>query len=357
MGIIVRRSTSNEAAPVVIQSREQNERVTLEQCEEITYAIRRFRQAKRMSLKVAHDGRVWVSLPMRGSMRDAREFVRNHLDHIRTALEHLSERRAERQSARQNSPLRLPHDGVWYDVYANYGERFHLCNDAATATMFITIPHLASAQQQSHAPAQQQPRHKSPERTERAIRANHGTNNDAAGTLHLFSDDDVDANADASSGASSSTTDAANTTHATHAANTTHTTHAAHELETRAFQYWRYTMIARANAELPARTIELARSVGEPINRVSIRDQRTLWGSCSAGRRSISLNWRSVLFPPFVRDYLILHELAHLKHQNHSDRYWQWVEQLCPNYREAEAWIAANGRAVMDITYNDSRKA
>jgi predicted metal-dependent hydrolase len=56
-----------------------------------------------------------------------------------------------------------------------------------------------------------------------------------------------------------------------------------------------------------------------------------------AGR--ISLNWRLIQMPPAVRDYIILHELMHRREMNHSARYWQEVEKVCPDYRENERWI------------------
>jgi len=93
-----------------------------------------------------------------------------------------------------------------------------------------------------------------------------------------------------------------------------------------------------AARELPARVLELAASHQCPVRRVSVRNQRSRWGSCSR-RGTISLNWRLVQTPPSVRDYLVLHELAHLKEMNHSRRFWREVERLCPGYREAERWL------------------
>ena len=93
-----------------------------------------------------------------------------------------------------------------------------------------------------------------------------------------------------------------------------------------------------AAGERAARTLELARFHGITIGRVSVRNQRSRWGSCSR-RGTISLNWRLVQTPVFVRDYIILHELAHVKEMNHSQRFWREVERLCPNYGEAERWL------------------
>jgi hypothetical protein len=100
--------------------------------------------------------------------------------------------------------------------------------------------------------------------------------------------------------------------------------------------------IRMAKVELPARTWELAAQTRMNVTKVSVRDQRSRWGSCtSAG--VISLNWRLLLTPESVRDYIICHELMHLKEMNHSDRFWTCVEQVFPAWREAEAWIKRNG--------------
>jgi predicted metal-dependent hydrolase len=93
-----------------------------------------------------------------------------------------------------------------------------------------------------------------------------------------------------------------------------------------------------AAQELPARVSELATLHQLPVRRVMVRNQRSRWGSCSR-RGTISLNWRLVQTPVFVRDYLVLHELAHLKEMNHSRRFWSEVERLCPPFREAERWL------------------
>jgi predicted metal-dependent hydrolase len=93
-----------------------------------------------------------------------------------------------------------------------------------------------------------------------------------------------------------------------------------------------------AGVELPARAWELAARACVELRRVSVRDQRSRWGSCSA-RGTVSLNWRLIQAPPAVRDYIIHHELAHLLEMNHSRRFWFHVERLCPGWREAEAWL------------------
>lgn len=93
-----------------------------------------------------------------------------------------------------------------------------------------------------------------------------------------------------------------------------------------------------AAAELPPRVHEFAAQHGIIVSRVMVRAQRTRWGSCSP-TGTISLNWRLIQTPPFVRDYIILHELAHRREMNHSGRFWKVVEEFCPEYKTAERWI------------------
>jgi predicted metal-dependent hydrolase len=101
----------------------------------------------------------------------------------------------------------------------------------------------------------------------------------------------------------------------------------------------------RAKVELPARTWELAVVTGVEIKVVTVRNQRSRWGSCSING-TISLNWRLVQTPDLVRDYIIYHELMHLREMNHSARFWARVEEVCPEWREAERWIRRNGALV-----------
>jgi predicted metal-dependent hydrolase len=94
----------------------------------------------------------------------------------------------------------------------------------------------------------------------------------------------------------------------------------------------------RARIELPARTWELAAETGTDIRQVTVRNQRSRWGSCSASG-TISLNWRLVQAPDSVRDYIIYHELMHRREMNHSRRFWHQVAQVCPGWRDAERWL------------------
>jgi predicted metal-dependent hydrolase len=97
-----------------------------------------------------------------------------------------------------------------------------------------------------------------------------------------------------------------------------------------------------AERELPVRTRELALLQGIVVHRVTVRSQKTRWGSCSA-RGTISLNWRLLQAPPFVVDYLIIHELMHRREMNHSARYWKLVARAFPDYPRAEQWLKKSG--------------
>lgn len=90
--------------------------------------------------------------------------------------------------------------------------------------------------------------------------------------------------------------------------------------------------------ELAPRVFELAAFHLLTVKRVTVRNQKSRWGSCSR-RGTISLNWRLIQTPASVRDYIILHELMHLREMNHSARFWREVESVCPDYELAERWL------------------
>jgi predicted metal-dependent hydrolase len=94
----------------------------------------------------------------------------------------------------------------------------------------------------------------------------------------------------------------------------------------------------RARRELPTRLLELAAQHGLTVSRVSVRNQRWRWGSCSPGRH-ICLNWRLVTMPDPVRDYVLIHELMHLKRLDHSPKFWKLVAAVCPEYQHARQWL------------------
>jgi predicted metal-dependent hydrolase len=94
----------------------------------------------------------------------------------------------------------------------------------------------------------------------------------------------------------------------------------------------------RAKRELPARLLDLAAKYGLSVSRVSVRNQRWRWGSCSRSGH-ICLNWRLVAMPDAVRDYVLIHELMHLKRMDHSPKFWKLVAGACPDFKAARAWL------------------
>src|SRR6185437_1646995 len=100
-----------------------------------------------------------------------------------------------------------------------------------------------------------------------------------------------------------------------------------------------------ARKDLQKASIHYAQALGVKVKRLSIRDQSSRWGSCTAAV-SLSFSWRLILAPPFVLDYLAAHEVAHLVHLNHSRRFWALTRQLAPQTERAEAWLRAHGAAL-----------
>jgi predicted metal-dependent hydrolase len=105
-------------------------------------------------------------------------------------------------------------------------------------------------------------------------------------------------------------------------------------------------LMALAKRELSERCLTLARASGYTVARVSIRNPRSRWGSCSS-TGVVMLNWRLVQMPPSVADYVIFHELAHLEQPNHSRRFWRVVARLCPQWQEAERWLRRHGKEIL----------
>ncbi|HXH61230.1 MAG TPA: SprT family zinc-dependent metalloprotease [Fimbriimonadaceae bacterium] len=78
------------------------------------------------------------------------------------------------------------------------------------------------------------------------------------------------------------------------------------------------------------------------VRRMGVRDQTSRWGSCSSAA-SVSFNWRLVMAPQAVLEYIVVHELAHILEHNHSDRFWRVVETHCPDYEACEKWLDEHG--------------
>ena len=94
---------------------------------------------------------------------------------------------------------------------------------------------------------------------------------------------------------------------------------------------------------LPSELMALAGQHGIQVARVTVRDQRSRWGACSS-KGAITLNWRLMRVPAFVREYVLLHELMHRRELNHSRRFWRLVAACCPRHREAREWLKREGK-------------
>ena len=102
---------------------------------------------------------------------------------------------------------------------------------------------------------------------------------------------------------------------------------------------------AEARRELTTRAHAKAARSGRAIARISIRDTRSRWGSCSSDG-AISLSWRLVLAPEAVLDYVVAHEVAHLTHMNHGPRFWKLAAKLTPEVEAPRRWLRRNGGAL-----------
>jgi predicted metal-dependent hydrolase len=105
----------------------------------------------------------------------------------------------------------------------------------------------------------------------------------------------------------------------------------------------RRALIRRAKVELPPRLMQLAAAHDLAVSRVSIRNQRSRWGSCGRDGH-VCLNWRLVRMPEWVGEYVMLHELMHLRRMDHSPAYWKLVAAACPEYQAARQWLRTHGR-------------
>ncbi|WPY93363.1 SprT family zinc-dependent metalloprotease [Limimaricola variabilis] len=115
---------------------------------------------------------------------------------------------------------------------------------------------------------------------------------------------------------------------------------------------------ARAMAFLKARARDVlaeavdrhAAALGRRVGRLSLRDTRSRWGSCSS-TGDIMLSWRLVMAPPAIGDYVAAHEVAHLAEMNHSAAFWAVCERLYPDHRAARDWLRRNGDALQRIDF------
>ena len=107
-------------------------------------------------------------------------------------------------------------------------------------------------------------------------------------------------------------------------------------------------LTSKAKVELPAVVKKYASLMGVSYNRITIRHQKTRWGSCTK-TGNLSFNCLILKMPETVRDYVIIHELAHRKELNHSTKFWTIVAEYCPWYKDAKQWLKENGQSLMEL--------
>ena len=105
-------------------------------------------------------------------------------------------------------------------------------------------------------------------------------------------------------------------------------------------------LMEKAKAYIPERVAHFAPIIGVSYGRITIRNQRTKWGSCSAAG-NLNFNCLLMLAPPEVLDSVVVHELCHRKHMDHSKEFYDEVLRVCPNYRQLHGWLKENGSALM----------
>ncbi|KAB0267925.1 M48 family metallopeptidase [Microvirga brassicacearum] len=102
---------------------------------------------------------------------------------------------------------------------------------------------------------------------------------------------------------------------------------------------------AEAKRDFAASVKHHTAALGIPAKRITVRDTKSRWGSCSANG-ALNFSWRLIMAPAFVLDYLAAHEVAHLRELNHSHRFWKLTHQLCPRTEDAEKWLKTYGSAL-----------
>ena len=106
-------------------------------------------------------------------------------------------------------------------------------------------------------------------------------------------------------------------------------------------------LAAQAMKLIPQKVRYYAPIIGVTYGRITIRNQRTRWGSCS-GKGNLNFNCLLLLMPEEVLDYVVVHKLCHRKEMNHSARFWEEVEKILPDYRQRRKWLKDNGGRIMD---------
>ena len=110
----------------------------------------------------------------------------------------------------------------------------------------------------------------------------------------------------------------------------------------------RNVYIRKAKETITKRASYFARLMGVSYRNITIREQKTRWGSCSS-EKNLNFNWKLILAPPEVLDYVVVHELCHRLEMNHSPRFWAQVERVLPDYKVSRKWLREHGNELMDL--------
>ena len=110
---------------------------------------------------------------------------------------------------------------------------------------------------------------------------------------------------------------------------------------------------ALARERLVAASEKYARALGRDFGKITLRDTRSRWGSCSEVG-NLMYSWRLILAPPEVLDYVAAHEVAHLAHMDHSKAFWAVVETLCPGYSEPRLWLRRDGAGLHGYRFSSN---
>ena len=103
-----------------------------------------------------------------------------------------------------------------------------------------------------------------------------------------------------------------------------------------------------ALVDIPQRVKKYAPLVGVDYGRITIRMQKSRWGSCSS-KGNLNFNCLLMAMPEEIRDYVVVHELCHRKQMNHSDKFWAEVEHVLPDYKASKKWLRDNGERIMNL--------
>lgn len=110
------------------------------------------------------------------------------------------------------------------------------------------------------------------------------------------------------------------------------------------------TLREEARTVIEKKVEEYAEEVSENYDKIFIRDQETRWGSCS-NKGNLNFNWRLILGPEHVLEYVVVHELVHLEEKNHDEKFWSRVREIYPEYKKANTWLAEESS---NLVFDDS---